>query len=73
MRNARLIYNPTSGREEMKRRLADILHRLDSAGIETSCHATTGRGMRPARLQMRLSGGMILSLLLAGMVRSMKS
>ncbi|KOP64921.1 lipid kinase [Bacillus sp. FJAT-18019] len=44
MRNARLIYNPTSGREEMKRRLADILHRLDSAGIETSCHATTGEG-----------------------------
>ncbi|MFE0556488.1 diacylglycerol kinase [Paenibacillus lautus] len=44
MRNARLIYNPTSGREEMKRRLADILDRLDSAGIETSCHATTGEG-----------------------------
>ncbi|MFG1735355.1 diacylglycerol kinase [Paenibacillus sp. 843] len=44
MRNARLIYNPTSGREEMKRRLADILNRLDSAGIETSCHATTGEG-----------------------------
>ncbi|MFC7677510.1 diacylglycerol kinase [Paenibacillus sp. GCM10028914] len=44
MRKARLIYNPTSGREEMKRRLADILQRLDSAGIETSCHATTGEG-----------------------------
>ncbi|MBO2945657.1 diacylglycerol kinase [Paenibacillus sp. F411] len=44
MRRARLIYNPTSGREEMKRRLADVLQRLDSAGIETSCHATTGEG-----------------------------
>ncbi|SMF90506.1 diacylglycerol kinase (ATP) [Paenibacillus uliginis N3/975] len=44
MRKARLIYNPTSGREEMKRRLADILQRLDNAGIETSCHATTGEG-----------------------------
>ncbi|MEK3731925.1 MULTISPECIES: diacylglycerol kinase [Paenibacillus] len=44
MRNARLIYNPTSGREEMKRRLADILDRLDGAGIEASCHATTGEG-----------------------------
>lgn len=44
MRKARLIYNPTSGREEMKRRLADVLQRLDSAGIETSCHATTGEG-----------------------------
>ena len=52
MRNARLIYNPTSGREEMKRRLADILHRLDSAGIETSCHATTGEGMRPVKRRM---------------------
>ncbi|KKO55097.1 diacylglycerol kinase [Paenibacillus sp. DMB20] len=44
MRRARLIYNPTSGREEMKRRLADVLQRLDSAGIEASCHATTGEG-----------------------------
>lgn len=25
MKTARLIYNPTSGREEMKKRLADIL------------------------------------------------
>lgn len=44
MKRARLIYNPTSGREEMKRRLADVLQRLDTAGIETSCHATTGEG-----------------------------
>ncbi|MBE0339107.1 diacylglycerol kinase [Paenibacillus sp. 23TSA30-6] len=44
MKSARLIYNPTSGREEMKRRLADILQRLDEGGIEASCHATTGEG-----------------------------
>ncbi|MUT65651.1 diacylglycerol kinase [Paenibacillus sp. NEAU-GSW1] len=44
MKRARLIYNPTSGREEMKRRLPDILQKLDQAGIETSCHATTGEG-----------------------------
>ncbi len=44
MKRARLIYNPTSGREEMKRRLADILQRLDNGGIETSVHATTGEG-----------------------------
>lgn len=44
MKTARLIYNPTSGREEMKRRLADILDRLDVGGIEASCHATTGEG-----------------------------
>ncbi|MFB5676451.1 diacylglycerol kinase [Paenibacillus terreus] len=44
MKRARLIYNPTSGREEMKRRLADILQRLDEGGIEASVHATTGEG-----------------------------
>ncbi|WP_179034102.1 diacylglycerol kinase [Paenibacillus sp. URB8-2] len=44
MKTARLIYNPTSGREEMRRRLADILDRLDQGGIEATCHATTGEG-----------------------------
>lgn len=44
MKTARLIYNPTSGREEMKKRLADILNRLDMGGIEASCHATSGEG-----------------------------
>ncbi len=44
MKRARLIYNPTSGREEMRRRLPDVLQRLDLGGIETSCHATTGEG-----------------------------
>ncbi|MBB6734022.1 diacylglycerol kinase [Cohnella zeiphila] len=41
---ARLIYNPTSGREEMRRRLPMILQRLERGGIETSCHATEGKG-----------------------------
>ncbi|MEK4508877.1 diacylglycerol kinase [Paenibacillus sp. FSL K6-2524] len=44
MKKARLIYNPTSGREEMRRLLPDVLERLDRAGIETTCHATTGEG-----------------------------
>ncbi|QWU16934.1 diacylglycerol kinase [Paenibacillus sophorae] len=44
MKTARLIYNPTSGREEMRRRLADILDRLDQGGIEATTHATTGEG-----------------------------
>lgn len=43
-KRARLIYNPTSGREEMKRRLPDILQRLEQGGIETSTHATIGEG-----------------------------
>ncbi|WP_123043461.1 diacylglycerol kinase [Cohnella candidum] len=41
---ARLIYNPTSGREEVRRRLPSILQRLERGGIETSCHATEGEG-----------------------------
>ncbi len=41
---ARLIYNPTSGREEMKKKLPDILARLEKGGLETSCHATSGEG-----------------------------
>ncbi|ANS73196.1 lipid kinase [Paenibacillus yonginensis] len=44
MKRARLIYNPSSGREEIRRLLPDILNRLDMAGIETSCHATNGEG-----------------------------
>ncbi|MCR8846448.1 diacylglycerol kinase [Paenibacillus sp. SC116] len=44
VKRARLIYNPTSGREEGKRRLADILQRLDAGGIETTTRATEGEG-----------------------------
>lgn len=43
-KRARLIYNPTSGREEMKKRLHDILQRLERGGLETSTHATIGEG-----------------------------
>jgi diacylglycerol kinase (ATP) len=42
-KRARLIYNPTSGREEMRRRLPDILQRLEQGGYESSCHATTAK------------------------------
>ncbi len=43
-KRARLIYNPTSGREEMRRRLPEVLQRLERGGLETSCHATMGSG-----------------------------
>ncbi|WP_159888466.1 diacylglycerol kinase [Paenibacillus puerhi] len=43
-KRARLIYNPTSGREEMKKRLPEILQRLERGGLETSTHATIGEG-----------------------------
>jgi diacylglycerol kinase (ATP) len=44
MKRARLIYNPTSGREILKRNLPEILEKLEIAGYETSVHATTGAG-----------------------------
>lgn len=44
MKKARLIYNPTSGREVLKRNLPEILEKLEMAGYEASCHATTGAG-----------------------------
>jgi diacylglycerol kinase (ATP) len=44
MKRARIIYNPTSGREIFKRHLAEVLQKLETAGYETSCHATTGPG-----------------------------
>ena len=42
----------------MKKRLADILQRLDQGGIEASCHATTGKAMRPGKRNWRLSAVM---------------
>lgn len=44
MKRARIIYNPTSGRELFKRHLPEVLEKLERAGYETSCHATTGQG-----------------------------
>ena len=44
MKRARLIYNPTSGREAMKKSLPEVLAKLEAAGYETSCHMTTGAG-----------------------------
>lgn len=42
LKKARLIYNPSSGREIVRRRLPDILDVLESAGYETSSYATRG-------------------------------
>ncbi|MGM9986232.1 MAG: diacylglycerol kinase [Bacillaceae bacterium] len=41
---ARIIYNPTSGRELFKKNLPYALERFEQAGYETSAHATTGAG-----------------------------
>ncbi|OIU70244.1 diacylglycerol kinase [Rossellomorea aquimaris] len=44
MKRARIIYNPTSGRELFKKHLAEVLIRLEQAGYETSVHATICEG-----------------------------
>jgi diacylglycerol kinase (ATP) len=44
MEKARIIYNPTSGREAVKKSLPDILEKFEVAGYETSTHATTSEG-----------------------------
>ncbi|MFD2045215.1 diacylglycerol kinase [Ornithinibacillus salinisoli] len=44
MKKARIIYNPTSGREAFKRELPVVLEKLEIAGYEASAHATTGEG-----------------------------
>lgn len=43
-KKARLIYNPSSGREQVKKHLPFILETLEKDGYETSAHATTGPG-----------------------------
>jgi len=42
MQRARIIYNPTSGREIFRKELPLVLERFERAGYETSAHATTG-------------------------------
>lgn len=44
MKRARIIYNPTSGRELFRRHLPEVLEKMEVAGYETSCHATTCEG-----------------------------
>lgn len=55
MKKARLIYNPTSGRELAQRNIAYILDRLENAGYEASAYATKSKGdaTRGARKAVR--------------------
>jgi diacylglycerol kinase (ATP) len=41
-KRARLIYNPTSGKEVLRSKLPDLLNILEEGGFEASCHATKG-------------------------------
>jgi len=42
MKKARIIYNPTAGREAFKKDLSMVLEQLEIAGYEASTHATVG-------------------------------
>lgn len=44
MKRARIIYNPTAGREIFRKNIAEVLEKLEIAGYEASCHATTAEG-----------------------------
>lgn len=44
MKKARIIYNPTAGREAFKKEMAYVLEQFELAGYETSAHATTDEG-----------------------------
>ncbi|WP_096201797.1 diacylglycerol kinase [Bacillus sp. FJAT-45350] len=44
MKRVRIIYNPSAGREYMRKQLPYVLERLESVGYEASAHATTGEG-----------------------------
>lgn len=44
MKRARVIYNPTAGREIFRKHIGEVLEKLEKAGYETSCHATTSEG-----------------------------
>ena len=42
MKTARIIYNPTAGKEGFQEKLPAVLTRFEDAGYITSTHATTG-------------------------------
>ena len=55
-KKARIIYNPTSGKELFKRTLPDVLIKLEKAGFETSAYATEKSGDATEEAQRALQG-----------------
>ncbi|MFJ8065338.1 diacylglycerol kinase [Psychrobacillus sp. NPDC096426] len=66
MKRARIIYNPTSGRELFKKHLPDVLESLEIAGYETSCHATTGEGDATSAAKKAVENGFDLIIAAGG-------
>ncbi len=63
---ARVIYNPSSGREIIKRDLVDILNIYEQAGYETSAFATTSEKNSASKEAKRISEKGIDLLIVAG-------
>ncbi|MFT8873023.1 MAG: diacylglycerol kinase family lipid kinase [Sporolactobacillus sp.] len=63
MKKARLIYNPSSGRETAGRNIAYILDRLEDAGYEASARATKGKGdaFKAARKAVRRQFDLVIA------------
>ena len=57
MKRARIIYNPTSGREVFRKHLPEVLEKLEVAGYEASCHATTCAGDATAAAKVAVERG----------------
>ena len=66
MKRARIIYNPTSGREIFKKNLPEVLEALEIAGYETSCHATTGEGDATSAAKKAVENGFDLIIAAGG-------
>ncbi|MBD1370770.1 diacylglycerol kinase [Hazenella sp. IB182357] len=64
MKRARLIYNPTSGREVIEKELSKLLSCLESAGYEASCAATKQAG--DARMEAMAAAERHFDIVIAG-------
>ncbi len=72
-KRARLIYNPTSGNEGLKRFVPDILNIMEQAGYESSAFQTTPKPFSRVKKQSGLLKPALSSLWQqAAMGRSMK-
>ncbi|WP_347272123.1 diacylglycerol kinase family protein, partial [Bacillus velezensis] len=58
-----MIYNPKSGREVFNKHLPEVLEKLEVAGNETSCHATTceGDATHAAKNAVEANGDIIIA------------
>lgn len=66
LKRARIIYNPSAGREQFRRELPYVLEKLETAGFETSAHATTGDGDATRAAEIAVERGFDLIVVAGG-------